>query len=83
MESNHRSSASDVRNYLIFDNNLKQISDDEIDASDQHVLVHLPDGEISIAEKVPPMPRVRLINLLYFDFKYENLSTSFLGIILI
>lgn len=40
-----------------------KVPDDEIDASDQHVLVHLPDGELSIAERVQPMPRVS--NILY------------------
>ncbi|CDW90860.1 lsd1 like protein [Stylonychia lemnae] len=44
-------------NYL----NQYQIQEDEIDATDQHILVHLPDGELSIAEKVAPMPRSKLI----------------------
>ena len=31
-----------------------------ITAEDKHVLVHLPDGDLLIAEKVEPMPRVSL-----------------------
>eukprot|EP00347_Sterkiella_histriomuscorum_P005271 403357234 len=59
MESISNSNGSEVRKFLC--NIFQQIPEDEIDAHDQHVLVHLPDGEISIAEKVAPMPRSKLI----------------------
>ena len=34
---------------------------DTIAANDNHVLIHLPDGELCIAEKIAPMPRQRLM----------------------
>ena len=34
---------------------------DTITPQDNHVLVHLPDGEMCIAEKIAPMPRQRLM----------------------
>ena len=34
---------------------------DQITPHDQHLLVHLPNGELSIAARIPPMPRSHLI----------------------
>ena len=34
---------------------------DQITPSDMHLLVHLPDGQLSIAERIPPMPKSHLI----------------------
>jgi len=33
---------------------------DQITGSDKHVLIHLPSGEMSIAERIPPMPKSQL-----------------------
>jgi thiamine monophosphate synthase len=32
-----------------------------ITAQDKHLLVHLPDGHMSIAERIPPMPKSHII----------------------
>ena len=36
-------------------------ANDQITGSDKHVLVHLPSGDMSIAERIPPMPKSHLI----------------------
>ena len=38
-----------------------QMKSDNITPADQHLLVHLPNGELSIAARIPPMPRSHLI----------------------
>jgi len=34
---------------------------DSVTANDRHVLVHLPAGDLTIAEKIAPMPKSLLI----------------------
>ena len=37
------------------------LKSDNITPADQHLLVHMPNGELSIAERIAPMPKSHLI----------------------
>ena len=37
------------------------LESDKIVATDQHLLVHLPNGELCIAQRIPPKPKQHLI----------------------
>ena len=41
--------------------NAMMLRSDPITDQDQHLLVHLPNGELSIAARITPMPRSHLI----------------------
>ena len=48
--------------------------EDSISAMDKHLLVELPNGDMTIAEKIEPLPRV--LNILSYLCSREYSATT-------